>query len=206
MSSSWSSAVIKLATLASKGDRDGCLLIIPTLEPHEINTILDSTTKITFLHRACQFQELPIISSLLEHGADITLLNSDGQSCWSLAILQNSLPILTTLAPYVHPNLSSALVSLIYSKLSESDILSLLKILFSNHHQHHHQSEWVDSHSDVVHHTVFLNQFEILKYLLQNGFEQTLYQYDSYGLSPLQIIERTLIWSCLTEEKRNMIR
>jgi ankyrin repeat protein len=200
---SWSNAVVSLASLASKGDRDGCLSIIPTLLSDEINTIIDPVNKLTFLHRACQLQELSIITSLLEHGADLSLLNSNGESCWSLAASNGSLSILTALAPYVRPNLPQALVSLIGSKLSESEILSLLHILFQDQS---FQSEWVDSHAEAVHLCAFLDRYQIFKYLLQYGFEQSLRLPDSYGLSPLQIIERRLIWFCLTEQQKVGVR
>lgn len=200
MSSDWSPAVSSLASLANRGDRGGCLAVIPTLQLNEINTIIDHVNHLTFLHRACQLEEVSIVTSLLQHGADISIENSLGKTCWSVATSEASLSILTALAPYVHPTLSNSITALIGSKLSEIDIISLLRVLFSNF-----QSEWVDLHHEAVHLSVFLERFEILKFLFDSGFEVSLRKLDSRGLSPLQVAEVRLIWICTPEEKRQSL-
>jgi ankyrin repeat protein len=192
---------MNLASLANSGDRNGCLAVIPTLQLNEINTIIDPVNQLTFLHRACQLKEVSIATSLLQHGADISIKNSLGQTCWSIAISEASFSMLMALAPYVHPSVSNSLTDLIGSKLSETDILSLLNVLLSNQ-----QSEWVDLHHEAVHWSVFLERFEILKFLLHSGFEVSLRKLNGRGLSPLQVAEVRLIWICTPEEKRQSLR
>jgi hypothetical protein len=201
MSSDWSPAVMSLATLASSGNRNGCLEVIPTLQSDEINTIIDPLNNLTFLHRACQLKEVAIVTSLLQHGADISITNSLGKTCWSVAASEASLSILTALAPYVNPTLSNSLTALIGSKLSETDILPILLILLSRH-----QSEWVDLHHESVHLSVFLERFEILKFLLHSGFEVCLRKPDGHGLTPLQVAEVRLVWLCTPAEKQQSLR
>lgn len=198
---SWSSAVSNLTALASRGDRNGCLNLIPTLQLNEINTIIDPIHGLTFLHRACQLEEQMIVKSLLQHGADISLQDKSGQTCWTIAIKAGLISILKDMVEFLRPNVPNVLTDLIGSLLPESDVVSLLHELLRND-----QSEWVDSSHECVHLCVFLERFEVLQVLLQSGFEQSLRIPNSHGLSPLQVAEIRLIWYCTPEKDRERMR
>lgn len=199
--SSWSSAVTNLASLASKGDRNGCLKIIPTLQPHEINTIIDPTNDLTFLHRACQLDEQLIALALLQHGADISIQNKHGETGWTIACKAGFISILNVMIPFLQPRIPNILSDLVGSILPESEIISILHLLI-----HDQQSDWASSNQECVHLCVFLERFEILRVLLQLGFEESLRIPNRHGLSPLQVAEVRLIWVCTSDEQREKLR